>query len=292
MVHPGTIVQHETVPVCATPDTPAHPPTKGSRLFNYFGYGSNMNGVSLRAKGVVPHESTVAQLPGWRLRFNVAHYFRHEGGVANIEPSDDPSDRVLGLVHRCDDEALTRLDVAEAYPHGYDRVELTLDCAWGPTIAIAYIGMPAFIDDTCLPSRRYLNILLDGAAEAALEESYVDQIRSHPTHHNAPRPPFLPPSDQGVTFTLQELAAHPELTGLAGHVFDMSVGPPHHRFLIESFGGRDMTAFHLRRLDTSDGTETLDLVTEGRLSRHQRDYLDGYLHEYDAKYRYVGIVRY
>ena len=261
-------------------------------MFNYFGYGSNMNGVSLRAKGVVPHESTVAQLPGWRLRFNVAHYFRHEGGVANIEPSDDPSDRVLGLVHRCDDDALARLDVAEAYPYGYDRIELTLDCAWGPTTAIAYVGMPAFLDDACLPSQRYLNILVAGAAEAALDERYVEQLRSHPTLQASRRPPFVPPGDHGVTLTLQELAAHPELTGLAGYVFDMSVGPPHHRFLIESFGGRDMTVFHLRRLDTSDGTETLDLVTEDRLSRHQLDYLDGYLHEYDAKYRYVGVVRY
>jgi sulfite reductase (NADPH) flavoprotein alpha-component len=49
-------------------------------MIYYFGYGSNMNLISLRAKGVEPQRSQHAILRGWRLRFNVQHFFRHEGG--------------------------------------------------------------------------------------------------------------------------------------------------------------------------------------------------------------------
>jgi cation transport regulator ChaC len=48
--------------------------------FWYFGYGSNMNFNSLRAKGVEPRASERAVLRGWRPRFNVHYFFRHEAG--------------------------------------------------------------------------------------------------------------------------------------------------------------------------------------------------------------------
>src|SRR4051812_48069037 len=90
-----------------------------SAIFWYFGYGSNMNLSSMRAKGVHPSQSERAVLRGWRLRFNVHHFFHHEGGVGNIERSTNPSDEVWGVRHLCDDEHLRLLDVAEAYGHGY-----------------------------------------------------------------------------------------------------------------------------------------------------------------------------
>lgn len=74
--------------------------------FQYFGYGSNMNLIALRAKGVEPLRSAPAELGAWRLCFNVRHWFRHEGGVANIEPSNAPNERLLGVVHLCEDETL------------------------------------------------------------------------------------------------------------------------------------------------------------------------------------------
>ena len=52
-------------------------------MFHYFGYGSNINLISLKAKGVEPTSSEWGMIPGWRLRFNVQHWFRHEGGVGN-----------------------------------------------------------------------------------------------------------------------------------------------------------------------------------------------------------------
>lgn len=43
--------------------------------------------------------------------------------------------------------------------------------------------------------------------------------------------------------------------GFDGAVFDMANAPSDHQLLRGFYGGRDMTAYHLRRLDTSDGME-------------------------------------
>ena len=49
-----------------------------------------------------------------------------------------------------------------------------------------------------------------------------------------------------------------------------------------------MRLFHLRRHDTSDGTETLDDLHEGRITESAREYLNTYLHEYATEFRYIG----
>jgi hypothetical protein len=257
--------------------------------FWYFGYGSNMDLTSLRAKGVEPRVSERAALHGWRLRFNVGHYFRHEGGVGNIERSGDPSDVVWGVLHRCASEHLALLDTAEAYGHGYDRVEVSVLTDRAEWRAMAYVGMPSFIDERCLPTQRYLNILLKGATATGIDPGYVEALRHHPVQERRPVSPFLPPpGDERPVFTAATLAQHPLLTALAGAVFDMSAARWQHRFLHGFFGGKDMTLFHLKRLDDSDGSETLDDIKHGRLTPAQRQYLDEYLHEYSAEYVYVG----
>ena len=258
-------------------------------MFWYFGYGSNMDLASLRAKGVEPRRSERAVLRGWRLRFNVQHFFRHEGGVANIEPSNDPSAAVWGVLHQCTDAHLTLLDAAEAYGHGYDRIDVTVETGHGARRATAYVGIPAFLNEACRPTQRYMNILLKGAIAAGLEPAYIDGLCRHPVHQRQPVPPFVPPSGGKCRiFTADSLGEHPQLTALAGAVFDMSGARWQHDFLRGFFGGKDMTLFHLKRLDSSDGAETIDDIRHNRLSPVQREYLNEYLHEYSREYVYAG----
>lgn len=263
-----------------------------SFVFTYFGYGSNIDLTSLRAKGVQPRSSRRAVLPGWRLRFNVHHFFRHEGGMGNIEPASTAGDSVAGVVHECEDEHLALLDAAEAYGHGYDRIEVTVQTEAGSVQAIAYVGIPSFLDERCRPTQRYLNILINGACNAGLDPKYVEGLRQHPVHQKKAYPPFVPPAGEFPRFDADSLAAHPHCTALAGSVFDMSAARWQHDFLKGFFGGKDMTLFHLKRLDTSGGTETFDDIKHGRLTAHQRQYLVEYLHEYNAEYAYVGHFEY
>jgi sulfite reductase (NADPH) flavoprotein alpha-component len=261
-------------------------------MFRYFGYGSNMNITSLRAKGVEPQSSRNAVLNNWRLRFNVQHFFRHEGGVGNIEPSETPDDQVQGLLHECPDEALASLDEVEACGVGYERIQVDVNVDGKQVTAYTYVGMPAFIDDSCLPSRRYLNILLAGARQAGLDPDYVRKLEAQPLHQPEEYPEFTPPSGDYPLFDKHSLARHPLYTSLYGSVFDMRDARPLHEYLKGFFGGRDMTLFHLKRLDSSDGSESMDDIRQGRLSPAQIRYVNGYLNEYAREYRYAGRFDY
>ncbi len=257
-------------------------------VFHYFGYGSNMLLTSLRAKGVEPRESRRATLRGWKLAFDVHHWFRHEGGVGNIHPSDEPGAHVQGVVHLCEDTHLPRLDAVESLGVGYDRIEVDLVTAEGPVRAHTYVGVPTYLDPDCLPTRRYLNIIVRGAEEAGLEAAYVERLRRHPLHVAPEYPPFEPPAGVDRVVDAAELARCPTLTALVDAVFDMSGCRWQHECLLDLFGGKDMTLFHLKRHDSSDGTETLADVASGRISEAGRAYLNAYLHEYAEEYRYVG----
>jgi len=261
-------------------------------MFRYFGFGSNMNITSLRAKGVEPLASRLAVLHGWRLRFNVQHFFRHEGGVGNIERSEQPGDRVLGVLYDCPDEALAPLDAMEACGHGYERITVEVEAEGKRLPALTYAGMPAFIDDSSLPSRRYLNIVIDGARSAGLDPDYVQALMAQPVHRPDDYPPFTPPPGDYPVFDAASLARQPLYTALYGAVFDMSQARPLHEYLKGFFGGRDMTLFHLKRMDSSDGNESMDDILHGRLNEAQLRYLNGYLNEYAREYRYVGRFDY
>jgi sulfite reductase (NADPH) flavoprotein alpha-component len=264
----------------------------GIIMFRYFGFGSNMNVTSLRAKGVAPLASRRAILHGWRLRFNVQHFFRHEGGVGNIEASEAPGARVLGLLHDCPDEVLSPLDAMEACGHGYERITVEVEAEGERVPAFTYVGMPEFIDDSCLPSRRYLNIVVDGARQAGLDPDYLQDLMAQPVHRADDFPIFTPPAGDYPGFDSASLASHPHYTALYGAVFDMSEARPLHEYLKGFFGGRDMTLFHLKRLDSSDGNESMDDIRLGRLNEVQLAYINGYLNEYAREYRYVGRFLY
>jgi sulfite reductase (NADPH) flavoprotein alpha-component len=259
-------------------------------MFWHFGYGSNMDLTSLRAKGIEPRVSERAVLADWRLRFNVRHFFRHEGGVANIEPAHDAL--VWGVVHRCEDEQLAYLDAAEACGHGYNRIDIAVRAEGGERRAVAYVGTASFLDDKCNPTQRYLNILVRGAIAAGVDPAYVDALRRHQLHQSAPAPAFVPPSGAYPIFNAATLRRHPLLTALAGSVFDMSGARRELTYLHGLFGGKDMSLFVLKRLDDSCGQETIEDVKQNRLSARQRQYLSEYLHQYSREFTYVGRYLY
>lgn len=261
-------------------------------MFCYFGFASNLNQKSLRAKGVEPLAAHMAVLPGWRLRFNVQHFFRHEGGVGNIERSENPADKVLGVLYECPDESLSALDAMEACGHGYDRITVDVLVNGHSVSAFSYVGMPEFINDQCLPSRRYLNIVTTGARQAGLDADYVQHLEAYPVHPMEDYPLFTPPPGEFPLFNSVSLKQYPLYTSLWGAVFDMSLARPLHHYLKEFFGGRDMTLFHLKRLDTSTSDESMEDIRLGRLNEAQRRYLNAYLHEYAREYHYVGRFDY
>lgn len=257
-------------------------------MFHYFGYGSNINLISLKAKGVEPIQSQKAILKGWKLSFNVEHWFRHEGGMGNIEPSENAQDRVEGMVHLCPDEQLASMDAMESYGVAYDRIEVALETENGTVNAWAYAGLPDYINNSCLPTRRYLNIILKGAKAAGLGELYISKLSQQQLLPEVDYPEFQAPTGEFPVFTFETLAKNTKLTALSGEVFDMSGARKKLKIIEGLFGGKDMTLFHLKRNDTSTGNETLEDVKMGRISEPGRRYLNAYLHEYHKEFKYAG----
>lgn len=259
-------------------------------MFYYFGYGSNLSVISLRAKGVTPLSSEPAILEGWRVVFNIPDFFRIEGGTGNIEPCED--DAVHGVLHGCRDRDLATLDRLEALGITYERIEATVVTYGGRRVrAYVYVGIASTLDTNALPSERYRNILVRGAEDMNLDPTYVARLRMVPTCERPNRGPWVPPPG-GDVFTLDDLGRHPMHTALAGSVFDMSGARAEHAYLQRLLAGRDVTLLFLKRMDSSDGTESVADVVEGKLTDAQRVYLNDYLHEFAHEYRYAGRLVY
>lgn len=258
-------------------------------MLSYFGYGSNINLVSLKAKGVIPFSTEFAVLAGWKLKFNVQHWFRHEGGMANIEPSSDPNDYVEGMLHYCSEEQLASLDTMESYGVGYDRIEVEVKTLKENIKALTYIGLPDFIDNSCLPTRRYLNIIIKGALDAGLSQSYIEKLSHQPLMPEKKLAEFKPPPGNWPHFNSNTLRLHPAFTALSGHVFDMCQARPKLQHLIGLLGGKDMTLFFVKRHDTSHGNETVEDIRNGNISDGAKNYINAYLHEYAKEYDYAAV---
>lgn len=250
-----------------------------------------MNMASLAAKGVQPRASVQAWLPDWELCFDVHHWFRHEGGVGNIRPRE--GGMVRGVLHVIEPVHLERLDAVESYGVGYDRITVPVQTDEGVIEAITYVGLPGYIDRSCKPTQRYLNILVAGARAAGIDPAYVDALERRPVHQPDDYPLFRPPERSEGAWPWFDAGALPaDHTALAGAVFDMAGCREKHRCLLPLLGGRDGTLFHLRRMDTSVGDETIARVLADDLRDDQRRYLHAYLDEYAREYRYAGRCRY
>jgi sulfite reductase (NADPH) flavoprotein alpha-component len=247
--------------------------------------------VSLRAKGVDPLTTEPALLSGWRLVFDIPDFFTIEGGTGNIQPA--AGDAVHGVLHGCRSRDLSVLDQLEALGIQYSRVETTVTTYSGRAArAYVYLGLESVLDASCLPSERYRNILVRGAVAMNLDSRYVERLRSIRTCSRVERGTFDPKPGAGEVFTLERLRESPSHTALAGRVFDMSDARASHAYMRKLLGGKDATLLFLKRMDTSTGTETIDDLLTGRMTAQQNEYINGYLHEFDREYRYVGRLEY
>ena len=261
-------------------------------MFRYFGYGSNLSESSLRAKGVAFRSAQPAVLAGWRLAFDIPNFFAIEGHTGNIVPA--PGAEVHGVVYECEDGSLAVLDELEALGVAYERQTVTVRTYAGEHVStFVYTGIPDYAaPEDGPPSLRYRNILVRGARAMGLDPAYVERLGSVPVCSRPDYPPFEHPAEPSTILGPEQLAGLPLHTALAGAVFDMSAARKSHEYLQRLFSGRDVTLLMLKRMDSSDGTETAESVARGGLTEAQRDYLNDYLHEFAREYRYAGRLRY
>ena len=141
----------------------------------YFAYGSNLcvEQMERRTGPINDGEKgpRIAHLAGYRLVFNMQG---DDGQVyANIT---QPGAGVIGVLYRCNEAALARLDV---YEEGYDRRQVEVTLENGQTLeAMVYIARPQSTASDGVPSADYLRIILRGAKRQGLPEAYIASIEA------------------------------------------------------------------------------------------------------------------
>ncbi len=91
-----------------------------------------------------------------------------------------PEDVCWGVLYKLNDADAARLDRFEG--PGYARVRVTATCAQhGDVDAFAYASPHPIWGRK--PSRRYLNLLIEGAVERGLPETAIDSLRAEPSSH-------------------------------------------------------------------------------------------------------------
>lgn len=138
---------------------------------HYFAYGSNMSSVRLGARVNGAVALGCAELRHHRL---VLTKLSHDGsGKANVQAVR--GDSVWGVVYELDDVELLRLDRFEA---GYARHMLRVSARDGGLAAAVYVSSNQLADG--VPFDWYKRMLLTGALEHGLPETYTTRLRGLP----------------------------------------------------------------------------------------------------------------
>jgi predicted DsbA family dithiol-disulfide isomerase len=133
----------------------------------YFAYGSNMSpGTFVERRRMRPLATRWGWLAGYRLCFDLP-IGPGERGCASVTAAPDA--RVAGVLYRIGHADADRLDRTEL---GYRRVPIEVEADGGERIE-AFTYQSAVSRPGRRPSRRYLDLLLDGARTHALPAAYV-----------------------------------------------------------------------------------------------------------------------
>ena len=137
----------------------------------YFAYGSNLwiDQMAQRTGAIRQGEDgpRMARLAGFRLAFNKKS--KRCKFAANIMC---PGDEVVGVVYRCDEDAMRKLD---AFEPGYKRETIRVVLDGGETVdAVTYVAKAP--GDEGKPTEEYLEKIVTGATQHRLPDEYVEKI--------------------------------------------------------------------------------------------------------------------
>jgi hypothetical protein len=153
----------------------------------YFAYGSNMNPKVLSGRRkVFPTLSEPGLIQNWYLNFDVVALPYAEPAFASIgqSPIFPKQPMVHGILHQITDEDFKQIQRTEG--HGYEAVKLRatkyngkeVDCmtlVWKPRV---------HYHDRFFASKRYMDLLVEGATRFELDTSYVEFLKSIPRYQH------------------------------------------------------------------------------------------------------------
>jgi len=150
-----------------------------------FAYGSTMNQQDLQA---YCHEKNLSSfswkkianafLENFTLTWNV-YSQRRAGGVLNV--TEKEQEQVWGVVLEIDEKDLRTLDKKEGHPNHYNRTRLNVQTETGQTYEVeTYIAPQDPRTLYFLPTKAYLEAVVEGAKQNNLPKEYIQNLENTP----------------------------------------------------------------------------------------------------------------
>src|SRR4051812_18853467 len=144
----------------------------------YFAYGANMSTKTFQRgyRRLHPQSAEKAVLKGYRLAFSEPGIPFFDPGFGNIE--EDPEAMCEGVLYRITHEEMDHLDVSEGN-RAYNIVDVEVEGVNSGRVLARTFQSRAHAHGL-LPSKRYLDILIEGALEHGLSDMWVTMLRNQP----------------------------------------------------------------------------------------------------------------
>jgi len=141
--------------------------------FIYFAYGSNMLNRRIKATERAPSAfyNGIGFVKGYKLTFNKLSSDR--SGKCNIELTDNPTDKVYGVLFKIDKRDKPKLDKAEK---GYKEKTVDVMVSSGLCNAVTYVASE--INPGLQPYHWYKAVVICGAIEHGLPSEYIEWLRT------------------------------------------------------------------------------------------------------------------
>ena len=141
----------------------------------YYAYGSNL--CTRYLQEYCPSATFVlkADLPNYRIEFR-RYSQEMQGGISTI--MEAPGGLVRGVIYELSENEIGAMDLLEGVPQGLYLRETFLvlgaDSSWHQA-DLYRVGKPA---GPYAPAKRYLDLMIEGAREHALNAEHVKQLES------------------------------------------------------------------------------------------------------------------
>lgn len=141
----------------------------------YFAYGLNMSSSKLTKRVGQVIDLGKAYLKDYILVFNKLS--KDGSGKANVKIKSGVITE--GVLYELDEDQISKLDKREGVPNHYSRVKRKFTSISGePFEAEIYIACTRKIINGLKPTKGYLSIIIEGAAEHNLSDEYLTFLKS------------------------------------------------------------------------------------------------------------------
>ncbi|EHY54824.1 Gamma-glutamyl cyclotransferase gliK [Exophiala dermatitidis] len=161
----------------------------------YFGYGSNIRSASMTKREITPLQAQAVVVPSYILTFDIFGIPCAEPAFASIATYQDIEETqqhtqvppVHGVAYLLTRDDYRRLVLSEGSGVGYDEIQVeafpiaNTDYTPGKGIMVHTLKAKYPFRPNRAPSVRYMSLLIEGATENGLPESYIQYLKSLPT---------------------------------------------------------------------------------------------------------------